>query len=111
MRIVNRKEFLELPSGTVFSKYKPCIFDGLYIKSYSIGTNDFLYQSLIGNIKCSDGVEFSDILFSAVEKQSNIELDFELPERDGLFDDEQLFAIYSKDDVTELVITLLESSR
>lgn len=32
MRIVDRKTFLAMPIGTVFSKYEPCVFGNLCIK-------------------------------------------------------------------------------
>ncbi|GAH13600.1 unnamed protein product, partial [marine sediment metagenome] len=33
MKIVNRKTFLQLPIGTLFSEYEPCVFYGLFIKT------------------------------------------------------------------------------
>ena len=103
MKIVNLKEFINLPIGTVFSKYHPICFDGLMIKNNSIlETMDFCYQNLIGNVKADN----TDELYENCEKRTMIELDFDCIERDGLFKEEQLFAIYEKHDIDALITAL-----
>ena len=106
MRIVNRIEFLKLPPGTLFSKYTPCFFDELMIKGTSL-PNDFMYQDLIGNVKCSGVREFVDILNSVEKTGVSFELDFDCQGRDGLFDSDQLFAIYEDEDVNQLIHRLV----
>ena len=66
MKILTRKQFMDMPIGTVFSYYEPCNFRDLMIKR-------------------SDTTEW---------------------ENDFLFDEEQLYAIYEKNDIKDLIIIL-----
>lgn len=105
MKIITKKEFLEFPEGTVFSKYTPCNFGDLRIKGESIGSIDFYYQPINSAIKCNDTGEFVDNCTKA-EKES-IEMDFNCQTRDGLFGDNQLFAVWEEKDL-KLFIKKLE---
>lgn len=102
MRIVDRKTFLGLPPGIVFNFYEPQIFDGLHIKGISYD-NDFRYIDLIGNVKAESLDEQHHILFEVAEQGSPFDLDFDDTDRDGMFNDNQLFAIYSRDDLVGLI--------
>ncbi len=114
MKIINRKEFLVLEESVVFSKYTPSIFDGFYLKlpdKELAQYNSFLYQDLIAplettscldkNINDPTFIDHSDACDMA-EKQ-DMPLDFNCCDRDGYYDDDQLFAIYSKEDVEKLI--------
>lgn len=47
MRIVNLKEFVKLPSGTIFMKYRPCVFEYLCAKEDTLEkTNDFFFSNI-----------------------------------------------------------------
>lgn len=102
MRIVNRKEFLSLPEETLFSKYEPCCFDPILIKGET-WTNDFIFQSINDAIKWGDPEEFSDVLFKAEKTGESIDMDFNDTGRDGMFDEDQLFAVWEKKDLTQLI--------
>lgn len=108
MKIVDRKTFLALPAGTLFAKYTPCLFGSLEIKGESL-TNDFFAQELSAPIKCAGDYEFSDILYRAEADGCEVELDFCNEYRDGLYEKDQLFAVYSKEDVC-LLISRLEAT-
>ena len=110
MKIVNRKEFLLLPPETVFSYYEPCIFSGLYVKVCQPGQykNDFLTDNLIGEIYCDGSHEMIDLLEESRETGKSLKLDFDCTDRDGMFNDEQLFAIYEKEDVSSLIVRLMK---
>lgn len=110
MRIVTRKEFLMMPSGTLFMKYEPQIFGELKIKEESY-ENDFNYVSL-DNIKTISDVDESRIL-SEMESDSSLSygVDFYTASRDGLFEEDQLFAVYEQDDLLALISRLKECSR
>ncbi len=106
MKIVNLETFLKLPVGTVFSNYIPQLFGGLKIKGESWpSNNDFLYQNLIGNIKCDHAGEFVEQC-EAAENNKSVDLDFYCMERNGLFDDNQLFAVYESEDLDKLIVRL-----
>jgi hypothetical protein len=109
MRIVNRAEFLLMPEGTLFSKYAPCWFDDLCIKDETNPWNDFWYANLCDAIACDDSVEFSRLLFDAQETGADVPMDFASVVRDGLFDADQLFAVWSANDVKALIAVLRRS--
>lgn len=110
MKVVNLETFIKLPSGTVFSFYESNVFNGLMIKHTTIsGINDFLYLNLIGNINAFDSDEFFDKC-KKLEHGDNCSLDFETLDRDGLFEKDQLFAVYDKADVLGLMRELHAST-
>lgn len=107
MKIVTRKEFMKLPKETVFSYYEPCVFRELMIKvSDDKGwPTDFLYDSIIGKIDSKSSEDFSNKC-EMMEKGESVPMDFESTGREGLFDDEQLYAVYEKEDVEKLIARL-----
>ena len=114
MKIVNKIEFYTLPEGTLYSDYEPCIFTSLKVKKSTLYSEnkpiDFIYESLIGNIDAESSNHFVNMLYDAEEKKTSLPLDFECEERDGLYEDSQLFAIYEKQDL-ENFIQKLQSLR
>jgi hypothetical protein len=113
MRIVSKQEFYTLPEGTVFSFYEPCIIRGLLIKGetlfYDGEPGDFIHNDLIGNIECSGSDEYDDKLEDSQENGTNMPLDFENTSRDGLYDEDALYAVYTPEDVQGLIDCLAET--
>lgn len=105
MRIVNRKEFLSMPSGTVYSHYMPQVSEGLMIKG-DTWTNDWLYQDLLFNVEGESSDEASDKLTDAEENGTSFKLDLNCGSRDGMFDENQLFMVYEKSDIERLIEAL-----
>jgi hypothetical protein len=107
MRIVSKKEFMKLPIGTVWSYYEPCVFRDLNIKVSDLSEweTDFLYDGVIGKIDVQSSEDFTNKC-ELMEKGESVPMDFEQTSREGLFDDDQLFAIYEKEDVEKLIIRL-----
>jgi len=110
MKIITRKQLMESPAGTLFSYYEPCIFRGLYIKDSepNDGSTDFVVSSLIGAVSHDNSDEYVEIL-ERMESGESLPVDFEFTGREGLFDDEQLFSIYEKQDV-EILIKRLQNT-
>lgn len=106
MRLYKFKDFLKLPAGVIFSYYDPCCFKGLFKKESSIEDIDFFYQELIAPIKCEDSDEYNDSLFNWKEGE-NLDLDYECGSREGLFDQEQLYAVYSDKEMEKLSSQIL----
>lgn len=102
MKIVNRKEFLKQPHGILFSKYKPCILEELMIKGDSL-INDFYYQDIGNSIDSNDSGDYADKLFDSKKNGTELKMDFYCQGRDGLFEDDQLFAIWSDEDRKSLI--------
>lgn len=109
MKIINRKEFLSMPSGTVYSHYVPQVADGLMVK-YETLTNDWVYQDLLFNVDGESSEEASEKLTNAEEHGSSFRLDLHCGSRDGIYDDNQLFMVYEKEDVKRLIKKLVEAA-
>lgn len=104
MRIVNLDQFIAMPAGTVFAKYKPCYFEELCIKGDSIPqTKDFFYQQLVGAIDSTGSDDWSNQLFASQETGKSLKMDFHCEGRDGCFDPDQLFAVWERPDVLALI--------
>ena len=103
MKIVNLETFRELPNGTLFMKYEPCNFGDLRVKVETLDS-DFLFDSITNEIEASGSNELFDKLFAA-EKDStlSLEMDFDATARDGMFEKDQLFAVYEIADVCGLI--------
>lgn len=106
MKIVDRKTFLAMPAGTVFSKYQPCAFGELQIKGDTVADVDFYTQDLVGAIEHNSSDDFADTLLAAQRDATSVRMDFEFQGRDGMFDKEQLFAVWERVDVEELLARL-----
>ena len=101
---------MDMPIGTVWSYYEPCNFRELYIKASDKKEwgNDFLFDSIIDAV---DNVGSEDFVVKCeqMEKGENMPMDFEQTGREGMFDEEQLFAVFSKEDVEKLIKRLQET--
>jgi hypothetical protein len=108
MRIINLEEFRDLPEGAIFMKYYPCVFDALSMKGKTL-PSDFYSLDIAQEIK-SKGSDDTHGKLLAAQRDPNIslEMDFSVFGRDGLFDKDQLFAVYEKKDVYGLINKLTE---
>lgn len=104
MKIVDRATFLAMPAGTLFSKYEPCIFQAPCIKgdTTQLG-NDFWEQELAGPIDASSTEDWVDKLQASQDTGVEMAIDLDCQGRDGLHDKDQLFAVWSHDDVRALI--------
>lgn len=108
MKIVNRTTFLSMPAGTIFSKFHQHIFLELSIKGDSIG-GDFYVMTPTDAIACDGSNGFwSDVVDRAVNGES-IDMDFNCEQRDGCFNEKQLFAVWEKADVEKFAARIGES--
>jgi hypothetical protein len=108
MKILNRKQLMAMPAGTVFSYYEPINFNGLYIKSSEPDNNpDFFVQDLIGAVENNSSDDFFTKC-EQMEEGASLPVDFEISGREGLFDDKLRYAIYEKEDVEKLIKILEE---
>lgn len=105
MKIVSRVEFLEYPPGTLFSKYAPCHFGPLRIKGETIwltaddSVHDFYYQCVEDSVECTDFIEE----MIAYKEGQTLRFNLEMENRDGLFDGEQKFAVWDREDLVGLM--------
>lgn len=102
MRIINRQAFLALPAGTLFAKYQPCDFGELEIKDDSLENDWFEVQLIPWPKDCDDSGELIGRLRACEHGAAYGEMDFDLVCRDGLYDQDQLFAVFEAADAAAL---------
>ena len=105
MKIVTRKEFMELikTRDVIFSDIKHNEVEGLNIGSY-FSESDFVRTSLISRVNNDDTHLSSEDLNNKVD----FELDLDCGCRDGLYNDNDVYAIYEKEDIYKLMQKLKE---
>jgi hypothetical protein len=114
MKLVNRKTFIELPDGTIYSKY----FDGWNFHEISIKCEtrfgmenepiDWLSMPL-NEIHYGTKSEDTQKRFDEmIEKGEEEPITLNCTTRDGLFEDEQIFAVYDKNDINKMIEMLVE---
>ena len=101
MKIINLSEFRKLPPGTIFSKYQPCIFDGPMCKQETAEI-DFFFETILNDVENDSTGEFIEKC-AEMEKGKSHKLEVDALERDGMFDKCQLFAVYEKEDIEQLI--------
>lgn len=106
MRIVDRATFLTLSKGTVYAKYEPCWFGDLDIKDDTlslVAPGDWFYQDIVNAIDSTGGFDFAEQLDDSLANGSSVRMDFDGLGRDGLFEADQLFAVWEPQDVRGLI--------
>jgi hypothetical protein len=100
MKLLNLKQFRELPNGVVFAKYSTCNFEEWQIKS-DTWESDFLSQPLLDIDSDTFGNHVDACLSFDSIKEAGV--DFHNVGRDGLFEAKQLFAVLEKHEVRGLI--------
>lgn len=103
MRIVDRKTFLAMPAGTVFSDYRPAICGPIEVKTRTHG-NDFSSLHFEGAARIDDGEQPVDAYFDM--QDGNVRPLEVYEQRAGDFNDEQLYLIYEREDVQGIIALL-----
>ncbi|EDW9825595.1 hypothetical protein GTR05_004824 [Salmonella enterica] len=104
MRIVNREQFLLLPANTLFSKYKPMVFGDIAIKGDTTASGgDYYYQAIADAVDSVSSDEMFKILVAATAHGHEFNIDLDCESRDGFYDEDQLFAVWDKRDVEQLI--------
>lgn len=120
MRIVSRDEFLRCPDGTIFAKFggpegnpEDAFFGDVCIMGGACGP-DFVVQDLTAQF---EGWTGSDSHFEEIDRMASDPghesppLDYDSAGRDGLFDQNQRFAVWSREDAARLIARLTEAFR
>jgi len=108
MKIITKQEFYKLPAGTLYCDYQPYAFGELKIKGETIIIDgepiDHRYGNLRGQVFEGDR-QAEDILDEALRTRKDIVMEIVDQEdwRDGLYNEEQLYAVYSKEEIKGLI--------
>ena len=110
MRIVKRPELMEMlkKRNVIYSNVYSESLDGLNIASY-FSEADFATMDLLDELEVDKDYERWDILDRA-KKDSNFhfELSMDYFGNEGLFDDNQQYVIYEREDIERLIKRLQE---
>lgn len=104
MRIVSRQTFLKLPAGVLYSNYqKTGDFGSLNVKyetlfDFNGRASDFCYQNCM-EIQADGSEEWLGVIENAENNGASFSLDLDCGSRDGLFDNDQLFAVFEQSDL------------
>jgi hypothetical protein len=110
MKIMNRKAFLTLPAGTVYAKYSSLgCWGDLAVKMDSTRHDDWYHYDLLnGWGGCDNSDQFMDKVRQCEKGQAELRNDLECEGRDGLFEEDELFVVYDRTDILQLVNKLQE---
>ncbi len=117
MKIVNKKGFYALPANTLVATYAPMIFGEPFIKMDTLYGRDgepfdYLYQEITELMSNEDGVFPDDwISLAETDPSMDLKLDMDCIGRDGCFEDDQMYAVYTSEDVREIIGRLSECVR
>jgi hypothetical protein len=100
MRIYRRKEFLELPEGTIYAKGEPWCFGPLEIKHDTTDYGDWWSLDPCW-IEANDSSEAVDRLDQMLEHGASYPMQDAIS-RDGLHEADALFLVFEKDDLMRL---------
>lgn len=109
MKIVDRKTFLSMPEGTVYAKIpKRWIIEDIHVKYESTDYNDWYYMNF-NWVDASDSGEAIDRLDEMFESGASYPVQNSIA-RDGLFDEDDHFLIYEKEDIDFIVSEISPNS-
>ena len=100
MKIYNRKDFLNLPDGTIFCKGTKWCFNNLSIKGHS-WDDDFLYVDLC-NIDANSTDQWVDRLEDSLNNGTSYSINNNTS-RDGMFEEQGIFLVFEKKDLNFLI--------
>ncbi len=114
MKLFKREDFLLLTAGTIYSRVNKEygeLMNGLYCKTsgedYIV---DWVEQDLISEAgfpnDIKDGGDAIDYQLNLRDTFQEFETDLECAGRDGMFEDEDVFVVWNKKDITKLIIYL-----
>jgi hypothetical protein len=110
MKMMKLDDFLKMPNGTVFQKYESHQFGQIQILGERVGTRDFLSNE---SLEMPIGGEGLDEELGAIETMiatgSSHPVQFDDYARDGYLKEDQIYAVWEKDDLTGLIAMLRQS--
>lgn len=113
MKIVDRATLMSLPAGTVFQTFDPIVFGEIMVKGETWpnpnGLGDFI-QAPLSAIEGDPNQGSWKRLIDADEYVGlEVEMDHDCTSREGMFDPDQLYAVWSADEVRAVAERLLKT--
>ncbi|EJH7012902.1 hypothetical protein NFT50_001309 [Salmonella enterica] len=113
MRIVNRQTFLSLPENTVYSISHWTLDGGstsitdLKIKGPTVADADY-YETSIPDFDFNSVDEMAEEIERSIKHGWSVDPDFSVETRNSMFDDNQMYAVWEKEDIERLIARLNE---
>ena len=110
MKLINRKEFLQMPKGTVFAK-KEIMTPHTFLVQVLVRTfdDDFMSVDITSFAYWKDGLDTADAFYRMeVNPSESFEMELGIT-RDGLFEDEEQYYIFSRNEVQQMVDVLTQA--
>ena len=101
MKLYNRRDFMGLPVGTVYSKGKQWYFGNLQVFGGKFGDNDFTCIEVAG-IEAESSEDWVDKLEDMLKNGTSVPCDKDGYGRDGMYDNTDLFLVFEKEDLEHL---------
>lgn len=101
MKIVIRKEFLSM-ENVLYAKYVPCIISEICVKYENVNDDDFCFNVLFGDIDANSSGDLFD-KYEEMRNGKSIEMSTQGYQRDGMFEEDQLFLIFEKEDIKKAI--------
>lgn len=103
MKVINKEDFLKLKEETLFSFYQSAAFEGLFIKNNCIDSDEaYSFDEIIGAVENYSTGDFFDKC-ELMRKGGSVPVDFDYTDRGDVIPEDQLFAVYEKEDVVKLI--------
>lgn len=110
MKIINRAQFLAMPTGVVYQEFWPNNAGPIEIKHETSG-NDWFRATIDGAsaVEHTGSMDLADRLDEMKDKGASYAVDLRCLMRDGLFTEDQLFLVWERADVESLIERLQET--
>jgi hypothetical protein len=106
MRCVDRQAFLSLPAGTVYAKGVRWAFDGLRIKGETTGDDWWCLDPAW--VSGSNSEEAIVLLDAMLDAGASFPME-DAEGRDGYFDQDEVFLVFERDDLSVLISLLQQA--
>lgn len=101
MKIITKNQFITLPEGVLYTKFRPRVFGEICIKGKSLN-NDWYYKCLL-EVEAKNREHWDKLVTEGMEKGNCIPLDFKKENIDSKCEDFELFAVFEKEEAEQLV--------
>ena len=104
MKVYHRKDFMQLPEGTIYSKGKPWYFEGISVKGETLLGEDGPCDWICLGLEWIEARNEDEQWFR-LDKMLTEGVSYSMNEsygRDGCFDNDDIFLVFEKEDLLKV---------
>lgn len=107
MKLIDKKTLLQMPRGTVFAKKsQTCCETNPVLVLRNCMARDFTYVN-VSSFDFGKSYTENDEAFFTLEEKPGTSIEMHLSEqRDGLFEDDEMYYVFSKNEVQQMIDVL-----